>query len=178
MISFKDIKLTKQKNTIYIPQHLKWTLENFLKRDFPHIETWTIMSWRMKDGSVTTLARDKFLFQHKDMFDGTEYENLPAEYYVGFESYISTDYLLEKLKSFYGLGKDEEVREWEKERSKNMLMGHAADIMDDIVLPLDAREFEVIGSYEEMENLQELMRKKNLGKDEIALVLKCIKKNK
>ena len=83
MISFKDIKLTKQKNTIYIPQHLKWTLENFLKRDFPHIETWTIMSWRMKDGSVTTLARDKFLFQHKDMFDGTEYENLPAEYYVG-----------------------------------------------------------------------------------------------
>lgn len=32
MISFKDIKLTKQKNTIYIPQHLKWTLENFLKK--------------------------------------------------------------------------------------------------------------------------------------------------
>ena len=178
MISFKDIKLTKQKNTIYIPQHLKWTLENFLKKDFPDIETWTIMSWRMKDGSAAALVRDKFIFQHKDMFDGTEYENLPVEYYVGFESYISTDYLLEKLKSFYGLGKDEEVREWEKERSKNMLMSHAADTMDDIVLPLDAREFEVIGSYEEMENLQELMRKKNLGRDEIALVLKCLKKNR
>lgn len=39
MISFKDIKLTEQKNTIYIPQHLKWTLENFLKRDFPDMET-------------------------------------------------------------------------------------------------------------------------------------------
>ena len=105
MISFKDIKLTEQKNTIYIPQHLKWTLENFLKRDFPDMETWTIMSWRMKDGSAAARARDKFLFHHKDMFDGTEYESLPAECYVGFESYISTDYLLEKLKSFYGLGK-------------------------------------------------------------------------
>ena len=96
---------------------------------------------------------------------------------VGFESYISTDYLLEKLKSFYGLGKDEEVREWEKERSKNMLMSHAADTMDDVVLPLDKREFEAIGSYEEMENLQELMRKKNLGRDEIALVLRCLERN-
>ena len=72
MISFKDIKLTEQKNTIYIPQHLKWTLENFLKRDFSDMETWTIMSWRMKDGSAAARARDKFLFHHKDMFDGTE----------------------------------------------------------------------------------------------------------
>lgn len=91
---------------------------------------------------------------------------------------IDTDYLLEKLKSFYGLGKDEEVREWEKERSKNMLMSHAADVMDDVILPLDASEFEAIGSYEEMESLQELMKKKNLGRDEIALVLKCLKKNR
>lgn len=58
-----------------------------------------------------------------------------------------------------------------------MLMSHAADTMDDVVLPLDEREFEAIGSYEEMENLQELMRKKNLGRDEIALVLRCLERN-
>lgn len=56
-------------------------------------------------------------------------------------------------------------------------MSHAADTMDDVVLPLDEREFEAIGSYEEMENLQELMRKKNLGRDEIALVLRCLERN-
>ncbi len=44
MISFKDIKLTEQKNTIYIPQHLKWTLENFLKRDFPDMESDAIVA--------------------------------------------------------------------------------------------------------------------------------------
>ena len=114
MITFNDIKMSDEKSTVYIPRRLRDCFCDFLKNKCPDVQYDTISRWEIP-GSDFETARNDFYSKHSGMFAGTEYEDYPRGMYVGFVSNIDAEYLLDKLKLFYGNSKDEEVKKWEKE---------------------------------------------------------------
>ena len=97
-MTFKDIKLVEAENIIYIPQPMAWALEAFLKRDCPALEYEMIPKWKIKYGLYGEADVNHFLYLHKDLFAGTEYEDFSISEYVGLKSNIDTDYIVQKLK--------------------------------------------------------------------------------
>lgn len=173
---FKDIELEKSMNTIYIPQRLKFELEYFIKKEYPEIHIQTIASWKIKNNVLGESERNRFAEQLKSIFTGTEYEDCPIESYVGFESHINTDYLINKLRLFCSPNKAEDVKNWENDEIKNALFIKADDSSDYASLNLDGRLFSISGTYEEVDALQGLMEIKGLDQDDIMLILKTIQK--
>ena len=110
------------------------------------------------------------------MFAGTEYEDYPRGMYVGFVSNIDAEYLLDKLKLFYGNSKGKEVKKWEKETEPKMrIIKESEDKSDYTIFGLDSRKFEIVGGYEDAVELRKLMDKKHMDHDEIELIVGCLK---
>lgn len=105
MITFNDIKMSDEKSTVYIPRRLRDCFCDFLKIKCPDVQYDTISRWEIP-GSDFETARNDFYSKHSGMFAGTEYEDYPRGMYVGFVSNIDAEYLLDKLKLFYGNSKD------------------------------------------------------------------------
>lgn len=175
MITFNDINISDDKNTVYIPRRLRDCFCDFLKNRRPDIQYDTISRWEIP-GSDFETARNDFYSKHSGMFAGTEYEDYPRGMYVGFVSNIDAEYLLDKLKLFYGSDKDEEVKKWEKKTEPKMrIIKESEDKSDYTIFGLDSRKFEIVGGYEDAVALRKLMDKKHMDHDEIELIVGCLK---
>lgn len=175
MITFNDIKMSDEKSTVYIPRRLRDCFCDFLKIKCPDVQYDTVSRWEIP-GSDFEPARNDFYSKHSGMFTGTEYEDYPRGMYVGFVSNIDTEYLLDKLKLFYGNSKDEEVKKWENETEPKMrIIKESEDKPDYTIFGLDSRKFEIVGGYEDAVELRKLMDKKHMDHDEIELIVGCLK---
>jgi hypothetical protein len=175
MVTFNDIKMSDEKNTVYIPRRLRDCFCDFLKNKCPNVQYDTISRWEIP-GSAFEPARNDFYSKHSGMFAGTEYEDYPRGMYVGFVSNIDAEYLLDKLKLFYGSDKDEEVKKWEKVTEPKMrIIKESEDKSDYTIFGLDSRKFEIVGGYEDAVALRKLMDKKHMDHDEIELIVGCLK---
>lgn len=175
---FNDIKVSKEKNRIYIPQPLKFALEYFLKKEHPEIELNTLAPWMIKDGMLgfETAERDKFYYENKDLFKRSEYREYPIENYVALDSMIDKNYLVCKLSLFCEPNKAKEVRDWENNIHESLMLKNSHDGSDSEILPLDGRRFEIVGDFKNVECLKNLMERKGLDQDDITMILKTVAK--
>ena len=157
------------------PRRLRDCFCDFLKNKRPDVQYDTVSRWEIP-GSDFEPVRNDFYSKHSGMFAGTEYEDYPRGMYVGFTSNIDSEYLLDKLKLFYGSDKDEEVKKWEKETEPKMrIIKESEDKSDYTIFGLDSRKFEIVGGYEDAVALRKLMDKKHMDHDEIELIVGCLK---
>lgn len=178
MSLFNDIKTSKEKTKIYIPQPLKFALEYFLKKEHPEVKLKTLTSWMINDGmwGFEAADRDKFYYENKNIFKNSEYRDYPVKDYVALESTIDKDYLISKLSLFCEPNKAKEVRDWENDIHSSLMLKESPDGSDSEILPLDGRLFEIIGDFKNVEDLKELMKRKGLDQDDIVMILKTVAK--
>lgn len=179
-MDFKDLKLTDEKTLSFIPTSIRYVFVDFLKQHNPNGVTYTVIPWR-KIETDTTL-KDKYRpYQKmaKAAFEKCGYEPSSEKAYDGFISNIEPQYLFEKLKAFYGKSIDADVKAWHENaiESVNETETHAENQTESVTLNITDPTINIIGSFEELVELDRLMQEKELTDNDLKTILVAVQLN-
>ena len=178
MMNFDDLRLMEEKSVVFLPNNLRYKLSELLAERRPDIEQESITRMNILPGSKMYKQREKFFKEHQNIFYDSLYEkDYPIERYEAFISNIAPEQVLEKAKYFYlGKKEDGEFIAHETAGITRCLVKITENQDDAIVLPLDCRKFEAIGSDDELWRLNCLISEKALSEDDILLIFSAIRK--
>lgn len=177
MISFHDLKINPNGETgFFLPMRLRIMLTNELNKQSVNVNR-KLISYREIMNSKELAAKYK-PYQEKAyqafVANGCD-EAMQPQFYDMLITDIEPNYLFEKLKLFYGDTIDPDYAFWKQVNSHPKTVKDEIKETERITIPVSSDKFEIIGSYEEIQDLAQLMKEKDLTEQDCETVLRAIR---
>lgn len=175
---FHDLKLTDDPVMSFIPTSLRYVFVEFLKNANLKDVKYNIMPWRKIDNDDTLRTSYRpYQEKAKAAFEQYGYESTDVKAYDGFISNIEPQYLFEKLKAFYEPNMDPDVKDWHDRSITAVPDKSSQSQQPQLTLDITDPAIEIIGSFEQLEELKNLMTTKQLSQDDLKTVLVAVQLN-
>ena len=172
---FQDLKLTDDPVMFFIPTSLRYAFVEFLKDANLKDVKYSVAPWRKIDNDDTLRTSYRpYQEKAKAAFEQCGYETTDAKAYDGFISNIDPQYLFEKLKAFYGPNMDPDVKNWHNQSITAVPDEPLQSQQPQLTLDITDPAIEIIGSFEQLEELKNLMTTKQLSQDNLKTILVAV----